>query len=647
MRFQFCWLAIFVLFVVKFDRCFGQLITVSNPLVAGTGYHTYRIPGFAVAKDGSLLLFAEGRPNSSDPGGAGDIDMVVKRSTDKGVTWSNLAVLKELNGFDYSDPRVVVDENSGKVHLQYTQWPTNNGQAGVPVGLGNNSSVTFYQSSSDHGATWSAPANINAQVKNPSWASLNTGPGKGIQLQWQDSAPARNGRVIIPALQRPTAYRGVALYSDDNGATWNRGTGTTPGYADESEVIELTNGDLLWDARPASGLIRQRYRSTDGGQTWTAAADSGLRVTTVDTGMVRYSAKRSGDDRDRILYSAPLGSTLGTGNSRDNIGVYTSYDEGKTFINPVRIQSGSAAYSVIDKLRDGTIGLVYEVNHNTVRYVNFDLQHLEGSPQRAEVSHYDGFGNSVVRSNGGIGWSGAWTGTGTFTASNQAQLGGGSSIPFSNFRFDQAAGRLDLIGQTTRRALATPIDMNSNSTTYVSMLVSRALDSTANNSSQESLDILLQDAGNNTLAGFGIGSSEIFFVNSPGGIVNSSGDPFDLSANYFLVAKIVSTDSAAGNFDQIFLKSFKSGVSLIPDDDFGLDWTVIGTTSQNSSSQLTQLVLSGGSNATWSVDEVRIGSKWGAVVSNVPEPSQSLLFVAVIAGLLTRRRRRSRGGFKS
>ncbi len=642
----FVWLVIFfkVSDGLSSNLLQGQLITVSNPLAAGDQYSTYRIPGFAVANDGSLLLFAEGRPNAADPGGAGDIDLVFKRSTDNGVTWSDLSILKNMSGFDYSDPRVVIDENSGKVHLQYTQWPTNVGQAGVPVGLGTNSSVTFYQSSSDDGATWSAPANINAQVKDPSWASLNTGPGKGIQLKWQDSAAARNGRLVIPAHQRPAAYRGVALYSDDNGATWTRGSGTTPGFADESEVIELTNGDLLWDARQSSGNSRNRFLSTDGGETWASTSASGIPVTPVDTGMVRYSAKRAGDDRDRILYSAPLGSNLGTGNSRDNIGIWTSYDEGKSFINPVQIQTGSSAYSVVDRLSDGTIGLVYEVNHNTVRYVNFGLQHLEGSPQLADVSHYDGFGNTVVRSNGGVGWSGSWAGSGTFTANHESQFGG-SNVSFENFRFNQAAGRLDLSGQSSRRTLATPIDLDANGTTYISLLASRALDGSADNSSQEFLDVLLQDAANVTGAAFGVGSAENLFVNSLGDVVSAGIDSFDLNSNYFLVAKIVSMDSAQGNSDQIFLKAFESGIDFIPDDDIGLDWTLIGTTNQNSSAQLTQLVLSGGSNATWSVDEIRIGTTWGAVASNiasVPEPFQAIPQLLVFGGLSIRRRRSRR-----
>ena len=63
---------------------------------AGTeGYHTFPIPAIVTVADGSLIALAEGRKeNRRDPGG-GDIDLVYKRSTDRGATWSALNVLDD------------------------------------------------------------------------------------------------------------------------------------------------------------------------------------------------------------------------------------------------------------------------------------------------------------------------------------------------------------------------------------------------------------------------------------------------------------------------------------------------------------------------------------------------------------------------
>ncbi len=50
------------------------------------GYHTYRIPALLVTAKGSVLAFCEGR--KTGPGDHGDVDLITKRSTDGGRTWS-------------------------------------------------------------------------------------------------------------------------------------------------------------------------------------------------------------------------------------------------------------------------------------------------------------------------------------------------------------------------------------------------------------------------------------------------------------------------------------------------------------------------------------------------------------------------------
>ena len=136
----------------------------------------------------------------------------------------------------------------------------------VPPGLGPESSVTYYRSSTDNGQTWNAPVNINSQVKDPAWAELDTGPGAGIQLRWQ-SDPARNGRIISSPYVRlsPTPsfdFQDAAIYSDDHGATWSHGSiAASTKDADEAQIVELTNGDLLMDARQQTAATTARVGS--------------------------------------------------------------------------------------------------------------------------------------------------------------------------------------------------------------------------------------------------------------------------------------------------------------------------------------------------------------------------------------------------
>ena len=68
-----------------------------NPEVVATvfergesGYHSFRIPALLTTPRGTLLAFAEGRRNNLND--SGDIDLVLKRSQDKGKTWSELSV---------------------------------------------------------------------------------------------------------------------------------------------------------------------------------------------------------------------------------------------------------------------------------------------------------------------------------------------------------------------------------------------------------------------------------------------------------------------------------------------------------------------------------------------------------------------------
>jgi hypothetical protein len=69
----------------------------THVFVAGTeGYHTFRIPALIMAKDGTLLAICEGRKTGR--GDHGDVDLVQKRSSDGGKTWSAVELIHEEGG---------------------------------------------------------------------------------------------------------------------------------------------------------------------------------------------------------------------------------------------------------------------------------------------------------------------------------------------------------------------------------------------------------------------------------------------------------------------------------------------------------------------------------------------------------------------
>ena len=75
------------------------------------------------------------------------------------------------------------------------------------------------------------------------------------------------------------------------------------------------------------------------------------------------------------------------GLNRNNITVWTSQDEGETFVDPVQFNHGFAAYSVVQRLADGTIGLLVETasgdadRYGEITFYRFDLAELEGENQ--------------------------------------------------------------------------------------------------------------------------------------------------------------------------------------------------------------------------------------------------------------------------
>jgi hypothetical protein len=604
---------------VQASPAYAEVLAQGDVFVGGAegpqGTSNYRIPSFTVAANGDLLAFIEARRSSVDPGQAGfPINMAMKRSVDGGQTWIDYTVLHANAAFDYSDPRAVVDENTGTVHLLYTQWPDDCGQSCVGVGmgdgLGDDSSQTFHQFSTDSGLTWSWPSNITAQVKNPTWEMINTGPGIAIQLRYQDANPARNGRLVIPGHRRDGngTGRNTSIYSDDGGATWQTGGPVSTGSS-EAEVVELTNGQLLMDIRRTG--FRKQSLSSDGGATWGTVFDGDISMTAVDAGLLRYSATRDSNDRDRILFSGPLGSPAGAGNNRTNIGVWTSYDEGQTFINPVQLDSGHGAYSALEKLNDGSIGLIWEATGSTsIQYAGLDIAELEGANHHPLLSHYDGFGNQVDAFRGGMGWSGAWNNSGATVEAGD--------LAFPDFAITGDAQRGHLRDDTMARNLGTGLlDLNQNQDYYLSMFVNHDSADGSNSSSGEFLDIVLVDSDNRTQAAFGIGSNENFFVSELAGVIDSADGAAVRDDTYLLLVKLAAQDGQAGNFDQLFFAWFDDAAQ-VPDDETQINWQLVGGTSENLSSSIKEISISAGSNADWLVDGLRIGSSFEAVMATDP-----------------------------
>src|SRR3954465_13499640 len=86
---------------------------------AGEGdYASYRIPSLITTPEGTLLAFCEGRRHSA--GDSGEINILLRRSTDSGKTFSPPAVVWADGANTCGNPCALVDEDAHTVFLLLT-----------------------------------------------------------------------------------------------------------------------------------------------------------------------------------------------------------------------------------------------------------------------------------------------------------------------------------------------------------------------------------------------------------------------------------------------------------------------------------------------------------------------------------------------
>ena len=328
------------------------------------GYAGYRIPALETAADGSLLAFAEARKyNLADPGGKGqEIDLVLKRSTDSGATWSAMQVIEHSGAFwSSANPATVIDRENGRVWVFYLRCQPGRGTDQARPGTDDVTNLA--RTSDDHGVTWSEPIDQTGVARDQAdsrWRISVPGPGGAIQ--------DRTGRLIVP-MWRFAPWGAFALFSEDHGRTWQRGAPVPDKEGgDEDQLVELSDGRILLDIRQQRGPHRWLAASSDGGRSWSAPRP-GQPVTPVCCAIERYTLKSAGADRDRILWTGPVGP------GRNKLVVRTSYDEGLTFTNERRISDEPAAYSDLSILKDKSVGVLWE--RGNYRFLTFTRLHRE------------------------------------------------------------------------------------------------------------------------------------------------------------------------------------------------------------------------------------------------------------------------------
>ena len=341
---------------------------------SGTGgYHTYRIPVLLTTPRGALLAFAEGRAGGR--GDAGDIDLLVQRSSDFGLSWGPVQIVCDDGPHTCGNPAPVIDHHTGTIHLLMTRNLSTDRESDIMDGTSQDVRRVWYTRSTNDGESWTAPVALPDTTRAPSWRWYATGPAAGIQLRHGPHA----GRLVVPANHSdsnaeagPGQYRSHILYSDDAGESWTRG-GSLDALTNESTIVELTDGQLMLNARSYHGEQRRAVAtSRDGGRSWSAVQlDPALIEPTCQASLIRY---RWPGDQNRpgiLLFSNPASTT------RDHLTVRASLDDGRTWTRGRLLEEGSSAYSSLTRLPDGRIGLLYERAHyEEIVFTAFALEWL-------------------------------------------------------------------------------------------------------------------------------------------------------------------------------------------------------------------------------------------------------------------------------
>jgi len=346
------------------------------------GYPVFRIPAVVRANDGTLLAFCEGRAGMSD---GGNIDLVLKRSSDNGLTWGPLILVHEEGGtapVTIGNPAPVEDRTTGHIHLLFCR----------------ENDTVFHTVSTDKGLTWAPRKEITANVKLAGWGWYATGPVHGIQLTRGNQA----GRLVVPANHRigaagsdSGAFGSQILYSDDHGSTWRMdavfaaANGAAP---NETTLVELmpgaSGGSRIYINSRDYGSDpgnRSEAWSENGGTSYTGAFDGNPHfVTPICQGsLLRYSSTADGDSANRILFSSPNGS------SRSNGAIWISNDEAGTWSQPKTLRSGAYAYSDMVRTADNHLGVLFEAgsgadSYQSIRFIRATEAWLDAPPPPAE-----------------------------------------------------------------------------------------------------------------------------------------------------------------------------------------------------------------------------------------------------------------------
>ncbi len=349
------------------------------------GYQCYRIPAIVKAPNGDLLAFAEAR--RTDCGDFGDVDMVLKRSTDNGKSWGKLHMAVDFGDNQAGNPAPVYDLTDptfpkGRLFLFYNTGTAHE----ADVRKGKAVREVWYKTSIDDGRSWGDAVNITLQTSRPNaptanpaytfkedWRSYANTPGHALQIQ----NGQYKGRLFVaanhsagPPQEAYRDYAAHAFYSDDHGQTFKLTPNLDYAGGNEATAAETSDGSLLFNFRNQSGDAKYRLQgfTKDAGESWDEVkVMKDLPDPVCQGSIISFTPKRG---QHVLLFSNANSQT-----KRENLTVRSSTDDGQTWSAGKVIYPGPVAYSDLVVQKNGNIGVLYEKDgYKRITYAQFGYE---------------------------------------------------------------------------------------------------------------------------------------------------------------------------------------------------------------------------------------------------------------------------------
>ena len=365
----------------------------------------YRIPAITRASDGTLVALSDARKMHIHDV-TNSIDVVSRRSSDNGKTWSDYVVIFQgsQSGEDckywkgYGDAAVASFANG-------TVMATAIHGFGLAGGSGDPATDVVWKVSRDNGKSWGSEYTMDQSLFGGLRGNISPGnicvaneghlKGKALVGLRTSTSPNKGSR------SSASHQRIYCLTYNPDKNEWTRikirsGYSTkdylenTSNYLDEVQFVQVAKDQYILSARSNASGNRLFYRLTFTSATQATAtmiSQSGMNLTNPCNGdLIKYAAK---DGTQYILHTVPKDMVYGSDNCRTSLSAYytklstsggLNWTRSLNLFDPFDYTSGGAAetgigamdeaaqYSSLSMQEDGTIAVLMEAYPYAIRH---------------------------------------------------------------------------------------------------------------------------------------------------------------------------------------------------------------------------------------------------------------------------------------